>query len=243
MAVRACPSLGEVKVTPLVTGFVMGDKDKRTISKQIDETVPAAKPVIDAVSRGAKWLEGPIDKYGLSYYLASRASGLATIGISSYLVHRGVDVGTHLSDWGVGPALGEAAGTAAAAAVCNVGCVPLHFYAAVYGVRGLERATRAAAEGAVDGKREAERDFRRDHDGGREGGGGNGGSEEGESRESEYERISDGAMRSASLLLLMYSVMASMYSFRLVGEKALGADSSSNDTAEGHIQVEGKADQ
>ena len=159
---------------------------------------------------------------GPSYYLSSHVSGVATIGISSYLVHQGVDIGAYLSDWGVGESLGEAAGTAAAAAMGNIGFVPLHFYASVYGVRGLEGMLKAASKGIVDGKLEAERDFRRDYE--RDDEGDEERSEDG-SRESEYERMSDGMMKSATLLLLMYSVMVSLYSFRLVGKKVIASDS------------------
>ena len=35
--VKVVPMLGEVKVTPLVTGLVMGDKDKQIIVKQVSK--------------------------------------------------------------------------------------------------------------------------------------------------------------------------------------------------------------
>jgi hypothetical protein len=79
--------------------------------------------------------------------------------------------------------------------------VPLHFYAAVYGVRGLDATLRAATKGIVDGKIDVAREFRRER--------GRAGDEEGlwlkeGYHESEYERIVDAAARSATLLLLVY---------------------------------------
>ena len=217
--VKAFPILGRVKVTPLVTGFVMPAKDKKVIAKQVEENAPAdvATSFANSVSNGVKWLEGPVDRYGLSYYLSSRISGVMTICTSAYLIHHGVDITAYLlSDWGaVGEGIGEAAGTAAMASVCNVIFVPFHFYSSVYGVRSLEGMVQSAAVGIVDGKIEAEEEFRRDY-----------GDEEdhddksGYRREEEYERIADGAMRSATMLLLTYSLVVSLYSFRLMGETA-----------------------
>lgn len=228
--VKVLPMLGEVKVTPLVTGFVMGDKDKQTIAKQVEEKAPSAMPIIQKVAKASKWLEGPIDKYGLSYYLSSRISGVSTLCISSYLIHQGVDVSMYLSSWGgIVEGVGEAVGTAAAASILNVCFIPLHFYSSVYGVRALEGGLKSMARGAVDAKIEAERDFRRDYhnqdighddDDGKKDKERNNNDESGYTGESEYERIADGAMRSSTLLLLAFSLVISLYSFRVMGEKA-----------------------
>ena len=73
-----------------------------------------------------------------------------------------MDIGAHLAVWGVGQDVGDAVGKVAATAVGNVALVPLHFYAAVYGVRGLDATLRAAAKGIVDGKIDTARDFCRE---------------------------------------------------------------------------------
>ena len=185
-----------------------------------------AAPLLAAAARGAKWLEGPIDRYGLAYYLSSRFSGVATVGVAGCLVHQGVDVGAHLAAWGVGQGVGDVVGTAAAAVVGNVAFVPLHFYATVYGVRGLDATLRAATKGIVDGKIDAAREFRRER--GRDGNEEGRWSEEGD-RESEYERIADAAARSATLLLLVYSLLVSLYSLRLVGGTATASKSNKGD--------------
>ena len=183
-----------MKVTPLVTGFVMDGKDRENFARQLDARAPSAAPLLAAAARGAKWLEGPIDRYGLAYYLSSRFSGVTTTGI------------------------GDAVGTVAAAA--------LHFYAVVYGVRGLDATLRAATKGIVDGKIDAAREFCRER--------GRDGNEEGRwldkgDRESEYERIGDAAARSATLLLLVYSLLVSLYSLRLVGGTATASKSNDGD--------------
>ena len=79
--------------------------------------------------------------------------------------------------------------------------VPLHLYAAVYGVRGLDATLRAATKGIVDGKIDAAREFRRERgqDGNKEGRW----LDEGD-HESEYARIAAAAALSATLLLLVY---------------------------------------
>ena len=97
----------------------------------------------------------------------------------------------------------------ATAGLSNVAFAPLHFYAAVYNVCGLNTTLHAADKGIVDSKIDAVREFRTecgrdDNEEGRW-------SEEG-GRESEYERIGDSAAQSATLLLLVYSLLVSLYS-------------------------------
>ena len=138
--------------------------------------------------------------------------------------------------------VGEAVGTAAAASVLNVFFVPLHFYSSVYGVRALEGGLKSLARGVVDAKIDAEREFRRDYrnphinddDDGGEGkkernNNNDDDDESGYTGESEYERIADGAMRSSTLLLLTFSLVVSLYSFRLMGEKATSPKSDDDD--------------
>lgn len=150
---------------------------------------------------------------------------------------------TYLSSWGgMVEGVGEAVGTAAAASVLNVFFVPLHFYSCVYGVRALEGGLKSLARGVVDAKIDAEREFRRDYhnphinddDDGGEGkkernNNNDDDDESGYTGESEYERIADGAMRSSTLLLLTFSLVVSLYSFRLMGEKATSPKSDDDD--------------
>jgi len=256
--------LSDVKITPLVTGFVMPDKDKKVIAQRFEKNAPSGlMHATEKLVKGVKWLEGPVDKYGLSYYLSSRITGVAAICVTAYLVQHGVDVGAYLTTWGVlGEGVGEAAGTAAAASILNLSFLPLHFYSSVYGVRALESRINAAAKGIVDGKIEAERNFGRDHigcgnnekehihnddksqerwdDGDRE--------NESEYRESEYERISEGTMKTAIMLLLTYSLMVSLYSFRLFGKTAMepwrsnveGGNAEGNDEDDNNHQNQGE---
>ena len=83
-------------MTSLVTSFVMDGKDPENFARQLDARAPSAAPLFAAAARGAKWLEGPIDRYGLAYYLSSRFSDVATVSVVGCLVQQGVDIGAHL---------------------------------------------------------------------------------------------------------------------------------------------------
>ena len=80
-------------MTPLVTGFVVDGKDRENFARYLNALAPSAAPLLAAAARGSKWLEGQIDQYGLAYYLSSRFSGVATVGVACCLVHQGVDEG------------------------------------------------------------------------------------------------------------------------------------------------------
>mmetsp|Transcript_13136 Transcript_13136/g.27135 ORF Transcript_13136/g.27135 Transcript_13136/m.27135 type:complete len:369 (-) Transcript_13136:32-1138(-) len=202
---RVFPGLSDVKVTPLVTGFVGNDAARRELesSKQkIETAIPVMKKIFDAGSRGAAWLAGPIDKYGLSFYLSGRITGLATVGLSTYMISCGIDMESVLSSWGISKELGSAVGTVAAASIGNTLFTPVHFIAAVYGVRSMERLEKKLNHGALVGKEHLEKKEQQET------------SDDKKGKEEHFHGIK-GKLQA---LLLLYTLGVSLYITRLMGE-------------------------
>mmetsp|Transcript_65940 Transcript_65940/g.148826 ORF Transcript_65940/g.148826 Transcript_65940/m.148826 type:complete len:311 (+) Transcript_65940:725-1657(+) len=121
---------------------------------KLEESAPWAKPGIEAAVRGAKWLQGPVDKYGLALYLSGRATGAFTLVAVTAAVQQGMDIEAVLQSWGfangaAGGGVGSVVGSLATAALLNAAFTPLHFAVAVYGTKAQERAARSFGERAV----------------------------------------------------------------------------------------------
>mmetsp|Transcript_107746 Transcript_107746/g.347853 ORF Transcript_107746/g.347853 Transcript_107746/m.347853 type:complete len:389 (+) Transcript_107746:56-1222(+) len=144
----ACPALSKLKVSPLLATFAADGDTQAAVQKarqRLEESPhlgPHARMLLKrsflALASFVRWLEGPIDKYGLSYFLVAKASSLATVGAATAAAMHGLDVPAALAAWGLSDELQSGAGLLAGAAALNAPCVPLHFCGAVAAVRGLE---------------------------------------------------------------------------------------------------------
>jgi len=245
------PKIADVKVTPLVTGFAADARSRRDMAEsreRLERSFPLAGKAVDAAARGFRWLEGPVDRYGLAFYLSGKATFLATMWGSAYFVRQGVDVQGILAGWGIDEGYGEAAGTIAGAATVNAFLTPLHFLAVAYGVKGIEWEAKRMAEspdliqyvemyrkGAREGRaeREAERkeqggnDYKNDdrEDRGKE--------EEEEEEEPVKEFLENRAVKAIGMLLLFYSLSVSLYAIRKLKETAEGKDKKEKKEAKG----------
>lgn len=85
------------------------------------------------------WVEKPVDKYGCSYLLAGKITGMVTLGGATAAAMYGVDVRAILSQWGMSTDLQNNTGLLAISGVINTFLIPLHFYIAVVGVRWIDR--------------------------------------------------------------------------------------------------------
>jgi len=220
-AVRYVPALSEVKVSPLVTGFVADEQAREALHAkrmEMEKKMPAMRPVMDGLSKGAAYLQGPVDKYGLSLFLSGKVSSLGTIGISTALISNGVDLQSTLAEWGIHGGLGEVAGTLAGSAVLNTFLTPIHFLGCVHGIPYLEKAARTLAPvvDRMDDQGNGER---------KANGGGEGNKE-------------DSILRAMGLLLLLYSFGISMYALKTLGKKAVNGD---EDGAEGEAKTRAEA--
>mmetsp|Transcript_27405 Transcript_27405/g.49418 ORF Transcript_27405/g.49418 Transcript_27405/m.49418 type:complete len:376 (-) Transcript_27405:49-1176(-) len=227
VAVRYVPALSEVKVSPLVTGFV-ADKKTREVwhakRMEMEKNLPAVRPVMDGISKGAAYLQGPVDKYGLSLFFSGKVSSIGTIGISTALISNGVDLQSILAEWGIDGGLGDVAGTLAGAAVLNAFLTPVHFLACVHGNEYLEKAARTLAP-IVDGMDDDRGNGKRKANGGGEG------------------NTEDSILKVVGLLLLLYSFGISMYALKTIGKKAVdgnedGAGEEEKTGAKSIIQTE-----
>jgi hypothetical protein len=75
-----------------------------------------------------KFINGPLDKYGFAYYLASKFSIALVIWGSAVAVKHGVDVHAQLTNWGIGESLQQGAGSMAGATMINLINLPMHLY-------------------------------------------------------------------------------------------------------------------
>ena len=147
--VGAFPVLSEMKLTPLITGFA-GDKESTEQFKAGRawlEKHPAlgsaqqrwVRTGIAGVERGWNWLQGPVDRYGLAFFVSSKMTSLATVAFVATAASRGVDVSAALTEWGFSSSLQGAAGTAAGAAVLNTLIFPAHLLNAIVGTLVVEK--------------------------------------------------------------------------------------------------------
>lgn len=154
---RFVPALSELKVSPLLTVFAADEESaaKLKAARERLETSPklsefsqrCIQKTFSGFSKFTSWVEGPIDKYGLSYFLASKVTNVSTLTGATYLSMQGMDLPGTLSSWGLSGDLQADSGLLACTAALNVTFTPLHFYGSVATVLCFDRlATRLWAE-------------------------------------------------------------------------------------------------
>jgi len=181
-------------------------------------------------------LQGPIDQYGLALYISGRLSALITIGVTSTMISKGLDVESFLTSWGISESLGGAVGTLAASSVGNIVFTPLHFGAVVYGIKGMEAVSQHVPPGVEEYLKEElkrhrasllETEAKTAVSLGKDGSCSNSdtnkitstGTKE-EEEKAEKESIENGVIKMMGFLLLLWSLCVSMYSIRLMGKTA-----------------------
>ena len=144
--VRVVPAVSELKVTPLITG-VVPDKQAREQAARARAKVVAALPFMDGVftrgKAGLEWLNGPVDRFGLAFYLAGKVTSLSTLLATTAVVRQGVDVVGVLAGWGLTGDFSDALANLAGSGAMNAAFTPAHFALAVYGTQGQEAAAAA----------------------------------------------------------------------------------------------------
>lgn len=146
---RQFPIFSELKISPLLAAFAADEETKakmRSFRERLEESPRHSersqrlvKGFFSNFTRFWAWAEGPIDKYGLAYFLASKASNVATLTGATYVTMQGFDVPGMLSSWGATTELQGNSGLLACTAVINVAFAPAHFYGACVAVQALER--------------------------------------------------------------------------------------------------------
>lgn len=145
---RLFPALSRLKISPLLAVFAADADTKKRMEHardQFAESLPSARlrqmvrNSFQASEKFLRWAEGPIDKYGLSYFLTSKVSNVSTLVGATLAARHGLDVPGMLSGWGFSGDLQSDSGLLACTAALNVGFTPLHFYGAVAAVSALER--------------------------------------------------------------------------------------------------------
>lgn len=146
---RFFPALSELKVSPLLSVFAADEesaakmkaaREKLETSPQLTEFAQrCVKKSFSGFSRFTAWVEGPIDKYGLSYFLSSKVTNVSTLTGATYLSMQGMDLPNLLTSWGLSGDLQADSGLLACTAALNVMFTPFHFYGSVVIVQGFER--------------------------------------------------------------------------------------------------------
>ena len=163
--VRVVPAISDLKVTPLVTGFVPDSELKKKWAERralLVQKYPFMDAVFSKAKEGAEWLNGPVDTYGLAFYLSGKATSLATLLVTTGVVRQGVDVVSIMTSWGLSGDFSDALANMAGSGACNTAFTPLHFAMAVYGTHAQEwiahqRRSNFAEEDRDEGESDRER--------------------------------------------------------------------------------------
>eukprot|EP00927_Polykrikos_kofoidii_P046045 TRINITY_DN40226_c0_g1_i1.p1 TRINITY_DN40226_c0_g1~~TRINITY_DN40226_c0_g1_i1.p1 ORF type:complete len:479 (-),score=77.10 TRINITY_DN40226_c0_g1_i1:231-1667(-) len=144
----AVPALSQLKISPLLACFAADTETRKNLQNLRErlETSPklgeSGRHLVQRFFSGSakfvQWAEGPIDKYGLPYFISSKTTSLATLVGATAAASAGLDVPSWLAALGLSGELQSGAGLLACAAALNVSCSPLHFIGAVGVVNGLE---------------------------------------------------------------------------------------------------------
>lgn len=143
------PALSLLKVSPLLVFFAADAKTKSMLGSartSIEESPllgsqgqELTKRCFNGFTRFVRWAEGPIDKYGFSYFLSAKFTGLLTLSMSTLAASHGLDISGVLSHWGFSSELQADAGLLACAAGFNTMLAPVHFVGAVRLAQFLEK--------------------------------------------------------------------------------------------------------
>ena len=93
-------------------------------------TNPSDNP--STLGKVAQWISAPLDKYGFSYYLASKVSRFSSITGLTVSIMCGVDLSEALSSLGIGDSIQDTAGAMGAATLINVIILPVHLLFMTY---------------------------------------------------------------------------------------------------------------
>lgn len=147
------PWFSQLRIAPLLTAFVADAKTRESSSVAVEHVQDALqlreatrahlRVVWGKVKATVRRLEGPVDTFGLSFFVATKATNVATLGLATWAAAHGLDVSGALTHWGFSTELQGNAGLFACSAAINTLCTPLHFYGAVRVVTSLEKSAAA----------------------------------------------------------------------------------------------------
>lgn len=118
------PMLGQVKASSLL--YIPLPPEHETVLENKKEKGGIESNIIEKLS---SWTVAPLDKYGFSFYMASKLTVFLTIGGTAMLIRHGVDVSVWLASWGVSNTVQDIGGAAGLASMVNVGLIPPHLMA------------------------------------------------------------------------------------------------------------------
>lgn len=241
--VQLMPSISQMKVSPLVTGLAADKQTKQNLRKhrqKLEQSIPQIKPLLEKATRAGKWLQGPIDQYGLAMYLSGRLSFISVMTISSYGIYQGMDIQSILSNWGIQQEIGGALGTIAISSAMNVIFIPIHFYSVVIGVQTMEHIAHLVQQQAPPGWQEQyykEREEKQRQRQQTQNNDNNENQQEDDNKENNSsstaeEELEAGVMRFFTLLLMMYMIPVTIYTIKLMNENVTKPSSTLSDNTD-----------
>jgi len=148
------PALSALKIYPLLALFAADKETRDKVNFAINRMQNSPKLSANAQIRVQRFFKGfgsfcqfverPVDKYGLSYYLVSKTVAVTTLFGATAAASYGIDVPLALSAIGMSGELQSNAGLLACAAAVNTCGCPLHFIAAVRAIQLFEQQATAA---------------------------------------------------------------------------------------------------
>lgn len=129
---KAFPVLSTIKASALM-GMIAPPP-----SAQAEREKPPTKFELK-MKKFADVVNGPLDKYGFSYYLAAKMSITVVLFGTAGLINHGIDIQSYLTEWGVSDKVQNGAGSMAGATLLNLLNLPLHLYLLPYALTGMHQ--------------------------------------------------------------------------------------------------------
>ena len=79
------------------------------------------------LGKAMAWVQGPMDKYGFSFYLSCKLTSFASIAGTAAAIKYGVDISSALTYFGVPDIIQDASAAFAVATMTNIILIPAHF--------------------------------------------------------------------------------------------------------------------
>jgi len=125
---RLFPVLSTVKASAML-GSISLTRPASTLAPTASTCL--SQRMMDQLEKSARWLQGPVDKYGMAWYISTKVTMLSTLLGCSVALQSGLDVVALFNGIGISLAVQEGVSGMAGAALANTALLPLHLLLAV----------------------------------------------------------------------------------------------------------------
>lgn len=128
---HVCPAISNIKASAILGSVSLPSSPPSPSSSSSSSSSSLTSIVSDGVTKACAWVQGPVDKYGMAWYVSSKLTALSTLLGCSLALRSGVDVVALFQACGLSLALNEGVSGMAGAALLNTTLLPLHLLLAV----------------------------------------------------------------------------------------------------------------